>query len=42
MRKVLIVIKGLGRGGAELLLLSAAPYLDRERFSYRFAYLLPW
>ena len=42
MRKVLILIKGLGRGGAELLLLSATPYLDRERFDYRFAYLLPW
>jgi glycosyltransferase involved in cell wall biosynthesis len=40
--KVLIVIKGLGRGGAELLLLSATPYLDRDRFEYRFAYLLPW
>ena len=42
MRGVLIVIKGLGRGGAELLLASAVPYLDRERFGYRFAYLLPW
>jgi glycosyltransferase involved in cell wall biosynthesis len=42
MGKVLIVIKGLGRGGAELLLVSAAPYLDRDRFEYRFAYLLPW
>jgi glycosyltransferase involved in cell wall biosynthesis len=42
MGNVLIVIKGLGRGGAELLLLSALPYLDRERFGYRFAYLLPW
>jgi glycosyltransferase involved in cell wall biosynthesis len=42
MRNVLILIKGLGRGGAELLLLSAAPYLDTERFGYRFAYLLPW
>jgi glycosyltransferase involved in cell wall biosynthesis len=41
MRNVLIVIKGLGRGGAELLLASAVPYLDRERFGYRFAYLLP-
>jgi glycosyltransferase involved in cell wall biosynthesis len=42
MRGVLIVIKGLGRGGAERLLVSGAPYLDRERFDYRFAYLLPW
>jgi glycosyltransferase involved in cell wall biosynthesis len=42
MRGVLIVIKGLGRGGAEQLLASSAPYLDTERFRYRFAYLLPW
>jgi glycosyltransferase involved in cell wall biosynthesis len=42
MRGVLILIKGLGRGGAEQLLASGAPYLDTERFRYRFAYLLPW
>lgn len=42
MRRVLHLIKGLGRGGAELLLLSAAPYLDRSRFEYEVAYLLPW
>jgi glycosyltransferase involved in cell wall biosynthesis len=41
-RGVLIVIKGLGRGGAEQLLASGAPYLDRERYRYQFAYLLPW
>jgi glycosyltransferase involved in cell wall biosynthesis len=35
------VIKGLGRGGAEQLLVSAAPYLDRERYEYQFAYVLP-
>jgi glycosyltransferase involved in cell wall biosynthesis len=40
--RVLILIKGLGRGGAEQLLLNAAPYLDQSRFSYRVAYLLPW
>jgi glycosyltransferase involved in cell wall biosynthesis len=39
---VLIVIKGLGRGGAEQLLLSGVPYLDTERYRYQFAYLLPW
>jgi glycosyltransferase involved in cell wall biosynthesis len=39
---VLILIKGLGRGGAEQLLASGIPYLDRERYRYRFAYLLPW
>jgi glycosyltransferase involved in cell wall biosynthesis len=42
MRGVLILIKGLGRGGAERLLASGAPYLDRDRYRYHFAYLLPW
>jgi glycosyltransferase involved in cell wall biosynthesis len=42
MDNVLVLIKGLGRGGAEQLLVSGVPYLDRERFGYRFAYLLPW
>ena len=41
MRRVLLLIKGLGRGGAEQLLVSAAPYLDRSRFDYQVAYLLP-
>jgi glycosyltransferase involved in cell wall biosynthesis len=39
--RVLVLIKGLGRGGAEQLLLSAAPHLDRDRFEYEIAYLLP-
>jgi glycosyltransferase involved in cell wall biosynthesis len=39
---VLIVIKGLGRGGAEQLLLSGVPYLDTASYRYQFAYLLPW
>ena len=42
MPGVLIVIKGLGRGGAEQLLLSGVPYLDTARYRYQFAYLLPW
>lgn len=42
MSRVLLLIKGLGRGGAEQLLASAARYLDRDRFSYEVAYLLPW
>jgi glycosyltransferase involved in cell wall biosynthesis len=41
-KKILLLIKGLGRGGAEQLLVNAAPYLDRERFDYRVAYILPW
>jgi glycosyltransferase involved in cell wall biosynthesis len=39
--RILVVIKGLGRGGAEQLLVSAARYLDRGRFGYEVAYLLP-
>ena len=42
MPSVLIVIKGLGRGGAEQLLLSGVPYLDTASYRYQFAYLLPW
>lgn len=40
--RVLWLIKGLGPGGAERLLVAAASHVDRERFSYRAAYLLPW
>jgi glycosyltransferase involved in cell wall biosynthesis len=39
--RVLVLIKGLGRGGAEQLLVNALPYLDRRRFEYLVAYLLP-
>jgi glycosyltransferase involved in cell wall biosynthesis len=42
VKQILLLIKGLGRGGAEQLLASAAPYLDHERFRYEVAYLLPW
>lgn len=41
-RRILYLIKGLGRGGAEQLLVNAAPFLDRARFDYQVAYLLPW
>ncbi len=40
--KVLVLIKGLGIGGAERLISEAPPFWDRERFDYRVAYLLPW
>jgi glycosyltransferase involved in cell wall biosynthesis len=40
--KILVLIKSLGLGGAERLLVDALPYLDQERFEYTFAYLLPW
>lgn len=39
---VLWLIKGLGPGGAERLLTSAAAVRDRDAFSYQAAYLLPW
>ncbi|MGH2636009.1 MAG: glycosyltransferase [Actinomycetota bacterium] len=41
-RRVLLLVKGLGRGGAEQLLVSAARHLDRTRFDYEAAYLLPY
>jgi glycosyltransferase involved in cell wall biosynthesis len=42
LNRILILIKGLGRGGAEQLLVNAAPYLNTSRFRYEIAYLLPW
>jgi glycosyltransferase involved in cell wall biosynthesis len=42
MKRVLILIKGLGRGGAEQLLVSAATYWNKNKFTYEVAYLLPW
>lgn len=40
--RVLWLIKGLGLGGAERLLVNALPCLDRDRFEYRVGYFLPW
>jgi glycosyltransferase involved in cell wall biosynthesis len=40
--RVLWVIKGLGPGGAERLLVSVAHAADREAVSYEVAYVLPW
>jgi glycosyltransferase involved in cell wall biosynthesis len=40
--RVLWLIKGLGPGGAERLLVGAARSIDRERFDVSVAYLLPW
>jgi glycosyltransferase involved in cell wall biosynthesis len=39
---VLVLVKGLGIGGAEKLISEAAPYWDHERFDYRVGYFLPW
>lgn len=40
--RVLWLAKGLGRGGAEKLLVTGAAHVDRERFEVEVAYLLPW
>ena len=40
--RVLWAIKGLGPGGAERLLVSAARVHDPERYEFETAYLLPW
>lgn len=40
--RILILIKGLGLGGAERLIADAAPFWDRSRFDYAVAYVLPW
>ena len=40
--RVLWLIKGLGPGGAERLLVDAAPFVDRGRYEVECAYLLPW
>lgn len=40
--RVLVLIKGLGIGGAERLISEATPFWDRDRFDYSVAYLLPW
>ena len=37
-----MLIKGLGLGGAERLLVDSLPFLDRARFDYHVGYLLPW
>ena len=39
--RVLWLAKGLGRGGAEKLLVTGAAHLDHERFEVEVAYLLP-
>ena len=40
--KVLVLIKGLGLGGAERLLVDSIPFMNREQFDYHVGYLLPW
>jgi glycosyltransferase involved in cell wall biosynthesis len=40
--RVLHLIKGLGRGGAERLVVDQVAFGDRDAFTYDVAYLLPW
>ena len=40
--RVLSLVKGLGPGGAETLLVSMARVADHDRFTYTTAYVLPW
>jgi glycosyltransferase involved in cell wall biosynthesis len=40
-KKVLWIIKGLGRGGAERLLESSIPYFNRTVYDYEVVYFLP-
>jgi glycosyltransferase involved in cell wall biosynthesis len=42
LTKILHLIKGLGRGGAERLVANSVRHLDRSRFDVEVAYLLPW
>jgi len=40
--RVLVLIKGLGIGGAERLIADGAAVWDRDTYDYRVAYVLPW
>ncbi len=40
--RILVLIKGLGIGGAERLIVEASKSWDRSSFDYRVAYVLPW
>lgn len=40
--RVFHLIKGLGRGGAEMLLAEGLRCADRARFAYAYGYFLPW
>ncbi|WP_354639019.1 glycosyltransferase [Kitasatospora camelliae] len=42
MKRVLWLAKGLGRGGAEQLLVNCARHVDTSRYEVEVAYVLPW
>lgn len=39
---ILVLVKGLGIGGAEKLITEGAKFWDRDSFDYSVAYALPW
>lgn len=41
-QRVLWLIKGLGSGGAERLIVNSIPYMNRSAFEYEVAYMLAW
>jgi glycosyltransferase involved in cell wall biosynthesis len=40
--KILVLVKGLGIGGAERLISEGSRFWDTDSFNYRVAYVLPW
>ncbi len=40
--RILVLIKGLGIGGAERLIAESATFWDRSAYTYRVAYIVPW
>ena len=41
-KKILHIIKSLGRGGAEVLLQETLKQHNQEDFEFHFIYFLPW
>jgi L-malate glycosyltransferase len=41
-KKILHLIKSLGRGGAEMLLAETLKFHDRSMFEFHYGYFLPW
>lgn len=40
--RIVVLVKGLGIGGAERLIASGSAYWDTDRFDYHVVYVLPW
>jgi glycosyltransferase involved in cell wall biosynthesis len=41
-RRILVLIKGLGIGGAERLIVESSRFWNRSAFEYHVVYMLPW